>query len=73
MSDNPRLTLAVNSNTKLNHAPNQALAAIRARTVMEVMRERNELTRDLHDVFGSGDEREESSSLLKLPWHQSTH
>ena len=73
MSDDPRLKLATHSNTEPTHGANQALAAIRARTVMEVMRERSELTRDLYDVFGPGEEREESSSLLRLPWHRSTH
>ena len=73
MKHDQSLKLAIHTATKTTHGSNQALAAIRARTAMEVMRERSELTRNLYDVFGSGGEREESSFLLRLPWNQTTH
>lgn len=73
MKHDPKLKLAVHTGTKPAFEPREALAAIRARTTMEVLRERSELTRNLYDVFGRGDERDESRSLLRLPWHQILH
>jgi hypothetical protein len=73
MKHDPRLKLAIHTDTKPTHRPEETLAAMRARTVMEVMRERSELTRNLYDVFGPGDEREVSRSLLRLPGHRTTH
>ena len=66
MKRDQSLKLAIHTATKTTHGSNQALAAIRARTAMEVMRERSELTRNLYDVFGSGGEREETPDLQQM-------
>ena len=73
MKDNLRPKLANRAAEATHESHTQALAAIRARTAVEVMKERRDLERHLYDVMGPGDEYAESRSLLRLPWQRTTH
>ena len=64
MKHDLRLELVARAERTAGDNREQALAAIRARTAMEVMKERRELKSHLYDVMGPGDESDESTSLL---------
>ena len=73
MKNDLRLQIAVHTERTVDANHEHALAEIRARTAMEVMKERRELRNHLYDVLGPGDEHDESSALLRLPWQRTTH